>query len=119
MRKTTNVIVFAVFVTAGANMLEVSGVTAAMGLQIGVVGHFGDAIAALNSIQPGTSVVDSLFSIYDAVANTFKGFATAAFAVPILLINIGIPAFIVVFITAPVGIVVGSDLVYVLSGRDL
>lgn len=119
MRKSTNILVFAVFVTAGANMLEFSGVTAAMGVEIGVVGHFGEAIQALNSVDVGASIIDSLFSIFVAVSNTFQGFVTAAFAVPILLINIGVPTYLVVFLTAPIGIVVGADMIYLISGRKV
>lgn len=120
-RVTSSVIVFFMFFSAAANLLESTGTTDAMGVQTGVSAgaKLNEAAAAMSQVRGSAGTVESLFSIYTMVTSSMEAFAVGMSAGPRLLSAAGVPSYIIVFLFAPAAVIVGLDILYALSGRDL
>jgi len=120
MRKSSIIVIFYVYLDAAVVLLETMGIAESMGITTGtgVSSNLAEAVAAMQNITPGAGIGDTLFSLYLTVTNSVEAFISAIFAGPTMFINLGIPVPIVVFLFAPVGIVAGQDIVYLLTGRD-
>ena len=120
MRRSPAIVVFFIYFTAAANVLETVGLTDAMGISTGVTAsdRLAEAQAAAASVRTGGGFADSLFGIYNAVAATMQAVVAGVGAGPRLLTGAGIPEWAVVFLFAPAAVIVGLDIVYYLSGRD-
>ena len=121
MRITTSVVMAYIWFMAAAALLDTTGVTDAMGVssQTSAGQTFGEAIEALNSISGGGISAESLIGIYTIVTTSIEGFLLALTAGPRILVNVGIPLSFVVFLHAPIALLAGRQLLYVLSGRQL
>lgn len=122
MRRPSSVIVvFLTFFTAAANLFENTGVTEAMGLNTGVTAgqKLNQAFTEMENIRGSAGTVESLFSIFAMIGSTFEGFVAAVSAGPRLMLAAGMPSYIVAFLFAPAVLIVGLDIIYALSGRDL
>ena len=119
-RITTVIIVFFVFFTAAANLLELTGLAAAMGVstEFTAGSEFRDAVTALQTIQAGSGLTDTLIGIYTGVTNGARAFVAGVTAGPRLLVNAGVPAMFVGFLFAPAVVWMGIDIAYYLSGRQ-
>lgn len=121
MKITVSVVLFYVYWTAAANLIEVVGWTEAIGIagQTGVGETLSDAVAELGSINAGNLAVESLISVYLVITTAVETFLVALSAGPRLLVNLGIPIEFVLFIHAPVPLLAGRLLIYAASGREL
>lgn len=122
MRRPSSVIVvFLTFFTAAANLFENTGVTESMGIHTGVSAgqKLSQAISEMEQIRGSAGTVESLFSIFAMIGSAFEGFAAAVTAGPRLMLAAGLPDYIVAFLFAPAVLIVGLDIIYALSGRDL
>ncbi|MFD2655335.1 hypothetical protein ACFSUP_04370 [Gracilibacillus thailandensis] len=119
-RITTVIVVFFVYFTAAANLLEITGLAAAMGASTSFTAgnEFQSAVTALQSIQAGSGLTDTLIGIYTGVTNGFRAFLAGVTAGPRLLVNAGVPASFVAFLFAPATVWIGIDIAYYLSGRQ-
>ena len=119
-RMTSQIIVFYVFLGAAVTLFASTGVFDAMGVPgtISAGDALTNAAGALEDLSASSGVTDTLIAVYSGVTSAFLGFALGVFAGPQLLINIGIPAEIVIFVHAPIGIFVGLDVAYLFSGRE-
>lgn len=119
-RVTTIIVVFFVYFTAAANLLEVTGLAAAMGATTNFTAgsEFTAAVGALENIQAGSGLTDTLIGIYTGVTSAMRAFVAGVTAGPRLLINAGVPASFVAFLFAPATVWVGIDIAYYLSGRQ-
>lgn len=120
MRRSPAIVVFFIYFTAAANVLETVGLTGAMGITTGVTAseRLADAQTAAAQVTAGGGFADSLFGIYTAVTSTMRAVVAGVSAGPRLLMAAGIPEWAVVFLFAPAAVIVGLDIVYYLSGRD-
>lgn len=121
MRITTSIVLFYVWFIASAGLMDSVGLTDAMGVAgtVSAGEQFGEAITELNNISGGGISAQSLVGIYTVVSSSIEGFLLALTAGPRLLANIGIPMPFVIFVHAPVALLAGRLMLYVLSGRDL
>ena len=118
MRRTWKIVVFYVFLTASIQLLAGAGVLGAMGVDVapGVSSEESEARTAAESLD-GSDSDNTLFGLITGVANTVATIFQVAFALPNLLLHIGIPGPIVAFLTAPVAFIVAYDGTHLLTGR--
>lgn len=121
MKITTSVVMFYLWLTAAANLIEVTGVASAMGVDTGV--HAGDrlhdAVSALGQVQGGGGAAESLLGVFNLISNSVWTFTSALSAGPRILSGLGIPIEIVIFLHAPVALFAARLGIYALSGREL
>jgi len=118
MRRTFKIVIFYMFLTAGANLLREAGITAAMG--VGVPGGVSTTRAEVEQASQklaGADTGDNLFGLITGVADTVGTIAKAAFALPDLLGAAGVPGAIITFLFAPLVVVVAYDAAHLLTGR--
>lgn len=120
MRKTFAIVVFLICFNAGAVLLEVSGVSAAWGVEspTGTASALEDAQNAMNGIQASGGLAETLFGSFTATASTIEAMSRGVVAGPLLLSAAGIPSPLVAFVFAPMAIIIGRDLLHALTGRD-
>ena len=119
MRKIWAIAAFLIYFNAAAVLLEVSGVTAAWGVEspTGTVAALDDAVAAMNGIQASGGLADTLFGTFTAAASAIEAVGRAIVAGPLLLAAAGIPSPLVAFLFAPVALVIGRAILHALTGR--
>jgi len=119
MRKIWAITAFLIYFNAAAVLLEVTGVTAAWGVEspTGTVDALGDAQASMNGIQAAGGLADTLFGSFAAAASAVEAVGRAIVAGPLLLNAAGIPAPFVAFLFAPVALIVGRAILHALTGR--
>lgn len=121
MRITTSIFMSYLWLTAAANLLIETGVSASMGITTNL--SAGQKLVAakesLSSIEANGIAVESLIGVFITVAKVIEALAAGLFAGPNLMLNLGIPAPIVGFIFAPLPLLAGRAIIYALSGRDI
>jgi hypothetical protein len=120
MRISMKIAVVLVFLNSAAELMRSSGVAEAMGAdpEPGAAAEMQAALDAARSIEPGGGPGDTLFQLFVAVANSLEAVFEFVLAGPSMLINIGIPEPLVLFLFAPAALIVGRDTVYLLTGRS-
>lgn len=121
MRVTTRLVIIMMFLNAGAELIRSSGIAADWGMNPGPGAgqKLSEAADAFQAIQVGSGLGETLFAAYLTVTKTIDAMFTAATAAPDMLINLGIPDIIVVFVFAPLPILIGRDIIYMLVGRSV
>jgi len=119
MRLSMKIVFVLVFLNSAAEMLRASGWSAAAGINPdpGATQEMQEAINAAEKIQASGGGGETLFALYVTITSTFQAIFDFLFAAPTMLINIGIPEFVVAFLFAPVALIVGRDIAYLLIGR--
>lgn len=119
MRFSTRVVIFLLFLNAGAVAIGQAGVAADMGISPVVGGD--DAINQANQsasdISAGGGFAGTLFGLFTSAAGTMIDVFAVAFAGPTMLSNLGVPGWMVGFVFTPLYLLVGIDVIYVLTGR--
>lgn len=121
MRKTTKIVVFLIMLHAGAALLAASGVAADMGIQPEPGGEdtVNETQEDAKNVDAEQGAFDTLFALYTSVTSSISGVLNAAFALERMLGNLGVPIYITAFLAAPIPIIVGLDIVYLLTGRSV
>lgn len=119
MRKTFAIAVFYIYLTAGAVLLEVVGMTAAWGVEspTGVTSALGETRQNFREINAAGGLEDTLFGSFSAAGDLVQVLGSLLFALPKFLISIGVPDPFVVFLTAPMFLIVGRGIIHALTGR--
>jgi len=119
MRYSTRIVIFLVLLNAAAGVMVQSGVANDWGISPTPGG--GEAIEEANQtaseIKGSGGFGDTLFGAFAGAANAFGDIFGAATAGPTMLSNLGIPGWLVGFVFAPLYILIGIDLVFILTGR--
>jgi hypothetical protein len=119
MRKIWAITAFLIYFNAAAVLLEVTGVTAAWGVEspTGTTAALGEAQAATNGIQASGGLADTLFGSFAAAASVVEAVGRAIIAGPLLLASAGIPEAFVAFLFAPAALIVARGILHALTGR--
>lgn len=119
MRKSFALVVFYFYLTAAANLIEVSGVAAAWGVQapVGVTTAAGEVSQELQNIQIGAGPLQTLISVFTAVASTIEVVGRGVLALPLFFDSMGVPGPLTAFLFAPAVVIVGRDILHAVSGR--
>jgi hypothetical protein len=109
-----------VFLNAAAELMRSSGIAEAMGAdpEPGAAAKMQAALEAARNIEPGGGFGATLFQLFIAVARSFEAIFEFVLAGPSMLINIGIPEPLVLFLFLPVPLLIGRDVAYLLTGRS-
>jgi len=93
MRKTPTIVVFFIFFSAAATMMEVSGLTAAMGVEspTGTVEALQQAQTAMSQISASEGASETLFGSFVAGGSVMEAMGRGVFAGPLLLTAAGVP----------------------------
>lgn len=121
MRPSVTLVVFYIYFTAGANLLRETGVAAALGVSTQVTAgeKLAEASETITNMRGGGGLGETLLGLYTAAGDTFTAFTIGVTAGPRILVNVGIPLSFVLFLHAPLAIMVGRDIIYVVAGRDV
>jgi len=121
MRITTSIVMFYVWFTAGANLLESTGLADAMGVttSTSAAQKLNNAVNALGDVTGGGVAADSLIGVYTVITESIAAFGAGLTAGPRIMSSLGIPIEIVLFLHAPVALFAARLGIYALSGRDL
>lgn len=119
MRKIWAVTAFLIYFNAAAVLLEVTGVTAAWGVEspTGTTAALEEAQNAMNGIRASGGLGDTLFGSFAAAASAVEAVGRAIIAGPLLLSAAGIPEPFVAFLFAPAALIVGRGILHALTGR--
>jgi len=119
MRYSTRIVIFLVFLNAAAAALVASGAAADMGIAPNPGGDqaLAEANQSVAQVSPGGGPVDTLFGLYSSVADTLSNVFGAVFAGPAMIAALGVPTWITAFVFAPMYLLVGIDIIYILTQR--
>jgi hypothetical protein len=119
MRKIWAITAFLIYFNAAALLLEVTGVTAAWGVEspTGTTAALAEAQAAMNGIRPSGGLADTLFGSFTAAGRAVEAVARAIVAGPLLLSSAGVPEPFVAFLFAPVALITGRAILHAVTGR--
>lgn len=120
-RTSVNIAVALILINGAAGFFIGSGIAADWGIQPSVGGDdsIGEAESTAKNIEASSGTGSTLLGLYQAVTSSFSSLIQIVFAGPTMLNNLGVPAFITAFIFGPLYLIVGADLIYVISGRVL
>lgn len=109
------------FLNSAAIMFESTELTDAMGVEVslGSTQRLNAAAASAGKIQPSSGLGDTLFAMYGTVTNGVLGIIHGIWAGPEMLVNLGVPSFVVAFLFAPAAVIVAVDIAYMITGRSL
>lgn len=122
MRISSKLTVFALMLNGWASVLASAGVAEDLGVSWapGGNGEIQAMETAAKSISPGGGGIgETLFALYNAMAGTFVTIFEVVFAGPLMLMNVGVPAWIVQPFGAILVFIWAIDIAYILSGRDI
>lgn len=122
MRKSISIVIFLVLMNSTAGFLAASGVAADLGIspQPGGGQQVDNVNSELENVNPGGGAGATLFGLFTSAATILKDvFVMVTVGGPLMLANLGVPAFVIGLVFAPMYIIVGADLIYVYTGRDV
>jgi len=121
MRISTLIVLFFVFMNAGAGMLQATGVAAHMGInaETGNPDEIQQAQDAASEIDTGGSVGGTLFAMYNALVGTVEQIFVAVLPGARMLSNLGAPGWFTAYLFSGATIVTGVDVIGFLRGSNL
>jgi hypothetical protein len=116
-----NTTILLIFLNAGPALLVSSGVAADMGIDPSVSGDepINQANEGMSNIEASGGSLDTLFTLYQSVTSPVRTVTDVVFAGPSMLISAGLPDWVVGFVFAPMYLITGGAIIYVLAGRLL
>lgn len=119
--RSTNVVILLVLLNASAVMVGALPVTDDLGYSPAIGGddEIDEAQETGEQVQSERSSLDQFVGGIIAAASSIATILSVVVAGPQMLINLGAPSILITFLAAPLYILVGLDILQVLSGRDL
>lgn len=120
-RPSVNIAVLLILVNSGAAFFLATGVAGDWGVapEVGGDEEINQVQDTAGSLESNSGTGDTLLGLYDAVTGAFSSLVQIVFAGPTMLQNLGVPSAVTAFFFAPMYLIVGADIIYVLSGRLL
>jgi hypothetical protein len=119
--RSTNILIILVLLNSSAVLVGTLPVSGDLGYQPSIGGseEITKAQSAGQEIKSERSSLDQFVGGIIAAASTISTMLGVVVAGPRMLINLGAPAALVTFLAAPMYVIVGLDLLQILSGRDI
>jgi hypothetical protein len=119
--RSTNIVIFLVLLNASAVFIGASGLGGDLGYTptIGGDDQISDAEDAARDVSASRSALDNFIAGIIAAAETMGTIFGIVIAGPQMFINLGVPGPLVAFVAAPLYILVGIDVLQIISGRDI
>lgn len=120
-RITTTVLILLLLLNGSASIMEASGLSEDIGVDIapGVDRAMDQAVDnAKDGFSSRAGPLETLFSLFIAAMKLFETLTKAVFAAPTMFANLGFPSWFIAPIFAPMYIVSTLEIMYVATGRD-
>lgn len=119
--RSTNIVIFLVLLNASAVFIGATPVGDDLGYSPTVGGdeQISNATDAASDVSASRSALDNFIAGVIAAAETMGTIFGVVIAGPQMFINLGVPGPLVAFISAPLYILVGVDVLQIISGRDI
>lgn len=119
-RVAINTLMFYTWLTAASNVLLATGVADSWGISLpDNYESFERAGDQMKDISVSGNIVESIVNVSLAGFNTMQGVLDVLLAAPQIMAALGVPTPLVAFVHAPLALVVGLTLFYILTGREL
>lgn len=117
--RSVNLVIILFLLNASAGLMVASGYAADIGIDLdpGADDELDKANETAQNIQTGSSIGETLFGALAAAAKTVTTIFTVIFIAPLMFNNLGVPTWLTAFVFAPMYIIVGIDVLQVLTGR--
>ena len=119
-RPSTNIVIFLFLLNASATLLTASGVAGDLGIQPdpGADERIQATEQKMKELEASGGFGATLFLMYISITRVIEGVFGLLFAGPTMLANLGVPSWLLAFVFAPQYLIVGMDVVYLLTGRN-
>lgn len=122
--KGSNVLIFIVCISAAAGVLATAGVTDLWGVnpntdEIDSAAESTQSDLSTFTAQTGQETWLTDVFIIRAAIDTISGAMSAVNQLPNMLVQLGIPEWVVVYVAAPLFLVIIFMIIYVATGRDV
>lgn len=118
--RSTNLLIILVLLNASAVMVGAIGMDdIGYSPEIGGGDQIADAESEARSLSTERSALDQFVAGVIAAVDTVRTIFGVVIAGPQMLANLGVPGPIVAFFAAPIYILVGLDLLQIISGRSI
>jgi len=116
-----SVVILLMFMNATPALMVQSGVAEDMGIQPSVGGdtRIDQANENISDVSASGGLAPTLFQLFKSVTDPVQAVVNVVFAGPSMLMALGLPAWLVTFMFAPMYLITGGTIVYVLAGRVL
>lgn len=120
-RASVQIVIFLICLNAVGGMLTMSGVADDIGIEpdIGADKQVNQTKQNASSLSPSQGSRGTLFGAFISAASTLANVWNLVFYGPRMIANLGIPFWMTSFPFAAAIIIVGKDIIYVVTGRDL
>jgi len=121
MRITTSIVLTYIWLYASAALLVSIGFADAIGVPMdeSAGDQLIDAVEEAGNVDAGNLAVESLIGIYTVITGSMQAITSAVTTAPRFMIGLGIPTEFVVFLHAPLLLLTGRFLIYILSERSM
>ena len=119
-RITIQLVLFLIILNAVAGIITVSGLGAALEIdpETGAQDRIEKSVGAADDIEPARGITDTLFSMFVSVTMTFSTIVNLMTYGTTMVINLGMPTWIVRPFEGVVYILIAADTMHMLTGRD-
>jgi hypothetical protein len=119
MRISIQLVIFLLLLNGAAGAVTASGAGDALGINPSPGGdeQANSTVQNASNVEPGGGLGDTLFSLYTSVTRGLTGVITFVFYGPVMLTNLGIPAWLTGMFSGALSIIVMTDTIYALTGR--
>lgn len=117
--RSVNLVIILFLLNASAGLMVASGYAEDIGISLtpGADEELNTAEDTAQNVSAGSSIGQTLFGLLAAAAKTANTIFTVIFIAPIMFQNLGVPTWITTFVFAPMYIIVGIDILQILTGR--
>jgi len=116
-----NTVIILMLLNATPALLAGSGVAADFGVEPSIGGdeRIDMANQNMSEVEPSGGIGDTLFQLFQSVTDPVEAVMNILFAGPSMFNNLGVPSWLTAFIFAPLYLITGGTIIYVLAGRRL
>jgi len=121
-RITVTLLVFLLLMNGSVTIMEASGLNDDLGITLsGGVDKAMDTVVekSQGAFNPSISITESIINLILAGISLFAVFLTGLYAMPTMLINLGIPSWFVIPVFAPAYILSTAEIIYIATGRKV
>lgn len=121
-RITTTVFVMLLLMNGTVSIMSASGLSEDLGVELapGISESMDEAVDKLREgFRPSAGIGDTLFTLFIAGLQVLNVIVNAITATPAMLMNLGIPQWLVIPLVVPLYAISTLELLYAATGRDL
>lgn len=120
-RITTTILVLLLLMNGTVTIMASSGLSEDIGVELapGITDKMDDVVSEMKKgFSPNTNIVESFVSLAVAGVRLFQVVIEGTYAAPKAFMNLGVPAWFVIPMTAPLYLIATLEAVYIALGRQ-